>query len=122
MKKVFSAILLLVLLFMLSACGPSVINSTVTDEPQEYTSQGTPIIHDGNLDSVDFISTPDSTAFCQIGYDSANHILVVEFRESGLYRYLDVPPFVWSALRSADSKGGYYNEHIKGQYDCEKIN
>jgi len=38
-----------------------------------------------------------------------------------MYAYKDVPDSVWDDLFFASSMGGYYNENIKGQYDCEKI-
>ena len=88
-----------------------------------YTSRGTPIVDDIELDlNIDWKNTYDSDCFRKIGYDDTNEILYVRFRDSGaMYRYLDVPYRVWRELKWADSKGGYYNEDIKGRYYCEKI-
>ena len=86
------------------------------------TSRGTPIIYDEDLPSgVSWTSTPSSDCFSRIGYDADEETLGVTFRSSeATYYYYGVPASVWRELSSAASKGGYYNEHIKGQYTCEK--
>jgi hypothetical protein len=72
--------------------------------------------------SLNWISTPDSTCFSRISYDSWHDVLAVEFRDSGAqYVYFDVEGWVWDELRDASSMGGYYNSDIKGNYDCERI-
>lgn len=82
----------------------------------------TPVINGYDLDAIDFVETPDSTAFSQIGYSENRQDLVIQFKESGAYYvYHDVPGDVWDALLAADSRGGYYNREIKGNFDCEKI-
>ncbi len=69
----------------------------------------------------DIISTPDSTAFSQIGYNVKDEILLVTFRNSGkTYLYLDFPSSEWGLFKKADSLGGYYNKYIKGNYTCIK--
>lgn len=66
--------------------------------------------------------TDESTCFSQIGYDYAKERLYVVFRNSGAYYvYLDVPEHEFEELQSATSKGGYYNQRIKGQYECVRI-
>lgn len=86
------------------------------------TSRGTPIIYDEDLPSgVSWTYTPSSDCFSRIGYDADEETLGVTFRSSeATYYYYGVPASVWRELSSAASKGGYYNEHIKGQYACEK--
>lgn len=86
------------------------------------TSRGTPIIYDEDLPSgVSWTSTPSSDCFSRIGYDADEETLGVTFRSSeATYYYYGVPASVWRELSSAASKGGYYNEYIKGQYTCEK--
>jgi len=97
-------------------------NSLATGGRPTTTSAGTPINYNFDLGSVDLIDTPDSSCFSEIGYDERNEVLVVVFRDSGaMYAYKDVPDSVWDDLFFASSMGGYYNENIKGQYDCEKI-
>ncbi|WNY23140.1 hypothetical protein MmiHf6_04430 [Methanimicrococcus hongohii] len=62
-----------------------------------------------------------SPAIKSIGYDKEHEILYVEFHESGLYRYHDVPPKVYDALMSDRHHARYYDEHIKTKYRGEKL-
>ena len=85
------------------------------------TSRGTPIDYDFDI-SVSMIGTPSSSCFKLTGWDSSTETLVVTFRDSGdSYAYDGVPRRVWDSLRAAKSQGGYYNDYIKGQYECTKI-
>lgn len=97
------------------------VSSAAAARPTE-TSRGTPIIYDEDLPSgVSWTSTPSSDCFSRIGYDADEKTLGVTFRSSeATYYYYGVPASVWRELSSASSKGGYYNEYIKGQYTCEK--
>ena len=36
------------------------------------------------------------------------------------YIYQDVPRELWEGFKKADSKGGYYNRHIKGRYQLKR--
>lgn len=49
-----------------------------------------------------------------VGYDANSSTLEIEFHSGGIYRYADVPASEYRALMSADSKGRYFNAHIKG--------
>lgn len=63
------------------------------------------------------MSTPDSSCFSEIGYDSNSNILKVRFRDSGsAYLYYDFPPYEWENFLNANSLGSYYNSYIKGIY------
>jgi hypothetical protein len=81
----------------------------------------TPSIFD--VDNVSMQSTPKSSCFSEIGYDSDWEILVVRFRDSGaVYTYSDFPEDEWNKFIAASSLGRWYNAHIKGRYEDEKIN
>ncbi|WEJ32367.1 KTSC domain-containing protein [Devosia sp. SD17-2] len=41
--------------------------------------------------------------------------------EGRRYKYFDVPPSAYEALRDAPSRGQYFNRAIKGHYRCTKI-
>lgn len=72
-------------------------------------------------DDVAMTATPGSSCFSEVGYSETHRVLVVRFRDSGKrYSYFEVPSSVWTAFRSADSLGRYYNTRIKGYYSCEK--
>ena len=55
----------------------------------------------------------ESTALTSVGYDDAAHVLEVEFVHGGVYRYLGVPRAVYDGLLSAESRGAYFDEHVK---------
>ncbi len=62
----------------------------------------------------------DSSCFSSVGYDNGN--LYVKFLNSGnIYVYYNVSKNTYNELLEADSKGGYYNDYIKGYYYCERI-
>ena len=62
-----------------------------------------------------------STMATSIGYDCDNQILQVEFSSGSVYQYANVEPETWEALQETDSLGRFYNNEIKGQYDCQRI-
>ena len=39
-----------------------------------------------------------------------------------IYVYKNVPEEIYKALISSGSKGTYFNQHIKGNYQFEKVN
>jgi len=52
-------------------------------------------------------------------YDGEQEYLVLNLNGTR-YHYCSVPRFIWEGLQAAPSKGTYYNEEIKGQYDCRE--
>lgn len=119
MRKILVIILAAVTL-TLSGCVRN--QSVAPSEVKERTSAGTVINDDFSTESAEKVSTPDSSAFTEIGYIRSEETLVVTFRNTGYsYAYYGVPVSVWNKFRSADSKGSYYNSDIKGNYKCEKI-
>ena len=57
-----------------------------------------------------------------VGYDPKTSTLEVEFLNSGLYSYSNVPQSVYDGLMSASSHGSYFNTHVKkGGYQYKKI-
>ncbi|MBD2306850.1 KTSC domain-containing protein [Chroococcidiopsis sp. FACHB-1243] len=62
-----------------------------------------------------------STIATSIGYDCNDRILQVEFSSGSVYQYADVEPETWEALQETNSLGRFYNNNIKGQYDCQRI-
>jgi tyrosyl-tRNA synthetase len=55
----------------------------------------------------------ESSVIKSIGYNPANKVLQIEFNQSGVYWYQDVPAEVYAGLMNADSHGQYFNEYIK---------
>ena len=54
------------------------------------------------------------------GYDDSSRILEIEFRRGPrVYRYFDVPPFMYDGLLAARSKGQFFTSRISGLYRTE---
>lgn len=58
----------------------------------------------------------ESTALATVGYDEARELLQLVFRGRGNYYYFGVPAAMHQALLSAPSKGGYFNQAIRGRF------
>jgi KTSC domain len=54
-------------------------------------------------------------------YNVASRQLVVTFVTGRVYAYADVPPDVHSAFRASGSKGRFFNQEIRDNYDCREI-
>src|SRR3954451_6658625 len=58
----------------------------------------------------------ESSAIATIGYSKRLHTLEVEFRNGAIYRYDDVPLYVYNDLITADSKARFYDHNIRRRY------
>ncbi|MEH1767201.1 KTSC domain-containing protein [Nostoc sp.] len=56
-----------------------------------------------------------------VGYDRNKQILQVEFQSGAVYQYLGVDEDTWEDLHSSDSIGSFFNQKIKGRYDCDRL-
>jgi hypothetical protein len=52
---------------------------------------------------------------------SIEAILEVEFRSCAIYRYFAVPPAVVERLIAAESKGAYFNRHIRNHFRSQRL-
>ena len=57
-----------------------------------------------------------SSALTDARYDAQTRDLDVWFVSGRRYRYSNVPPQVYDSLLSADSKGVFFNVHIRDKY------
>jgi hypothetical protein len=62
-----------------------------------------------------------STSIASVGYDPVAGVLEVEFRSGAIYRYLAVPMHIHRELMSAESKGRYFSQQIRGRYRFQRI-
>ena len=63
-----------------------------------------------------------STAIRHVFYRPEKRELSVWFAGSGRrYKYFDVPPELHAELVSAESRGRFFNEAIKGHFECTRI-
>lgn len=77
-----------------------------------------------NLDLIDnhIEDVDDSTAISGLGYCADNDAMFVEFKSNGyIYAYWDVPRPVYDGIWEAESKGGYFYEHIRDVYDYTRF-
>jgi hypothetical protein len=62
-----------------------------------------------------------STSLKAAEYQPPNALLEVEFRTGDVYRYFEVPASIYQELLEAESKGRYFNQHIRNRFRTEKI-
>lgn len=56
----------------------------------------------------------ESSCIDSVGYD--NEVLEVCFKNGGIYRYFEVPAKLYRQLLAAESKGRFFNAHIRDHY------
>lgn len=62
-----------------------------------------------------------SSVIRRFDYDPVQRELLIHFVTDRRYVYLDVPEEEVSAMRSAFSKGRYFNAHIRDHYRFEEL-
>ena len=62
-----------------------------------------------------------SSVISSLRYDPVSTTLRVIFVSGKAYDYKHVPLEIYKAIKKANSKGGYLNRHIKGNYDYKKL-
>jgi len=62
-----------------------------------------------------------SSSLAHVAYDRHREILHVEFRDGTAYQYATVPIQTYHELLRADSKGSYFNLHIRSCYPHEAL-
>jgi hypothetical protein len=63
----------------------------------------------------------DSTSLYTVGYLARQALLELEFKSGAIYRYLAVPATTYRGLLGAESKGAYFNCHIRNRFCCTKL-
>jgi hypothetical protein len=63
----------------------------------------------------------ESSSLRSVGYEAATCTLEVAFRSGGAYRYRDVPIHVYQGLMQAGSKGRYFNQAIRTEFQFERV-
>lgn len=62
-----------------------------------------------------------SSALASAGYQKDQKILELEFSNSNIYRYYNIPSYIYQNLLSAPSHGTYFNLDIRDYYDYKKV-
>ena len=63
----------------------------------------------------------ESSVLASVGYDRWSHVLEVEFRHGGVYRYFEVPEASVEGLMTAGSHGSYFGREIRNRHRCRKM-
>jgi hypothetical protein len=48
-------------------------------------------------------------------------VLEIQFESGRIYQYIDVPEDIYNAMLASDSKGKYFNQHIRGKFSYQEI-
>jgi hypothetical protein len=56
-----------------------------------------------------------------VAYDHDQTLLQLEFRGGTIYHYFQVPRRTYGDLLQADSKGAYFNRHIRNVFRCARL-
>jgi hypothetical protein len=62
-----------------------------------------------------------SSLLTSTAYEPDQALLQLEFRGGSVYQYFQVPQQIHQALLQADSKGLYFNRHIRNGFRCLRI-
>ena len=54
-------------------------------------------------------------------YNADRRALKIVFVSGMVYEYKNVPEKIYHAMKSSGSKGIYFNRHIKGKFEFEKV-
>lgn len=61
-----------------------------------------------------------SAVIRHIHYNTASQTLSIWFGpEDRRYRYFNVPEALYEGFRSAESRGRFFNQSIRGRFDCQ---
>lgn len=61
----------------------------------------------------------ESSSIESIGYEK--NVLEIGFRNGGVYQYFDVPEETLVMLMRAESKGRFFNQHVRGHYPGGRV-
>lgn len=62
-----------------------------------------------------------STVISNFFYDSQRRVLKIVFVTGLVYEYKNVPEKIYQDMKASGSKGIYFNRHIKGKFEFEKV-
>ena len=63
----------------------------------------------------------ESSVLASVGYDRGGHVLEVEFKNGGVYRYFNVPEQTVESLATARSHGSFFGREIRTRFKWKKI-
>ncbi len=63
------------------------------------------------------LDTVESDAIHAIGYDADVSVLEIIFSNGSIYQYRNVPREVYEQLMASPSKGNYFQDNIRGEFE-----
>lgn len=63
---------------------------------------------------------PASSSLTAVGYLPKSEALEIEFHDGSVYLYFGVPAGVYDELTGAESRGRYFNAHVRNEYATRK--
>ncbi|WP_374685750.1 KTSC domain-containing protein [Promineifilum sp.] len=63
---------------------------------------------------------PASSSLTSVGYLPKSEALEIEFHDGSVYLYFGVPASVYDELAQAESRGRYFNAHVRNEYATRK--
>lgn len=63
--------------------------------------------------------TVESSVLAQLAYDQLRAILHIVFHDGAIHRYSGVPLSTYQELICAESKGAYFNRHIRNIFPAQ---
>ena len=62
-----------------------------------------------------------SSSLLSIGYNADHRVLEIEFSTGRIYHYFNVPFSVYQGLMLAESKGEYFQSHIRDKFHYKRV-
>ena len=62
-----------------------------------------------------------STVIKSVGYDEKTQTLEIEFQSGAIYLHYDVPLEIYNGLMNAESKGRYFGQNIRDNFQSDKV-
>ena len=73
------------------------------------------------MSGSDSVQTPVASSLLSSVAYSPQATLEIVFRSGAIYRYFLVPRSIFEGLTAAESKGAYFNRHVKTAFRYERI-
>ena len=70
--------------------------------------------------TIEVIETPGSSMLARFSYDKKEQVLAGEFNHGRRYEYYDVPEAVFKQMVEARSKGKFFQENIRDDYEFSR--
>lgn len=62
-----------------------------------------------------------SSNLASIGYDAGQQVLEIEFLNGSVYSYFGVPEGLFDQLMAAGSRGSFFSQNIRNQFQFERL-